>query len=74
MLEVIEAFERASGKAVNYAFAPRRAGDVPVLCADPSKAERILGWKAERTIGDMCADAWRFQSMNPQGYGAAPVK
>jgi UDP-glucose 4-epimerase len=71
VLEVIAAFERASGVKLNYAFAPRREGDVPMLCADPAKAEKLLGWKAERTIDDMCADAWRFQTLNPKGYTKA---
>ena len=68
VLEVIAAFERASKIKLKYEFAPRREGDVPVLCADPAKAERLFGWKAERTLDDMCADAWRFQSLNPKGY------
>ncbi len=68
VLEVVQAFERASGREIPYRFEDRRPGDVPVSYADPSQAERELGWKAERDINQMCADAWRWQSQNPEGY------
>lgn len=61
VLEVIEAFGRAVGRPIPYRFAPRRPGDVAECWADPSLAEKVLGWKAERDIEAMCADAWRWQ-------------
>jgi UDP-glucose 4-epimerase len=69
VLEVIAAFEGACGKRLEKEFLPRRPGDVAVVYADPSKAERELGWKAVYDIDDMCADSWRWQSANPKGYG-----
>lgn len=68
VLQVISAFERASGSALRYVFGPRRAGDIAANWADPSKAERELGWAAKRSLEDMMVDTWRWQSMNPQGY------
>lgn len=68
VLELLHAFEEASGKQVPYEIAPRRAGDVAACYADPSKAERELRWKAEKTILDGCRDSWRWQSQNPNGY------
>lgn len=68
VLEVIAAFEKASGKTIPYRIFPRRPGDLPVSYADPSKAEREMHWAAERDINDMCVDAWRWQSQNPEGY------
>ncbi|MCR5809477.1 MAG: UDP-glucose 4-epimerase GalE [Clostridiales bacterium] len=68
VLEVIAAFSRACGKVLKFEFAPRRAGDIPTCYADPSKAERLLGWKAERGLEKMCEDTWRWQSNNPMGY------
>ena len=70
VLEVIAAFERACGRRIEREFAPRRPGDVPMVYADPSKAERELGWKAIYDIDDMCVDSWRWQSANPDGYGS----
>lgn len=70
VLEMVKAFERASGKRVPYKIAPRRPGDVAACYADPEKARTLLGWKAERGLDDMCADAWRWQHKNPRGYGA----
>ena len=69
VLEVIAAYERASGRRIPFEFTPRRPGDVAIVYADPSKAQRELGWNAERDIDDMCADSWRWQSGNPDGYG-----
>ena len=68
VLELVHAFERASGVKIPYRIAPRRAGDLAEVYADPSKAERVLGWKATRTVEEMCADSWRWQSNNPNGY------
>ncbi len=68
VLEVVKAFERASGRPVPYRIAPRRPGDVAQCWADPTRAEALLGWKAQRTLDEMCADAWRWQQGNPNGY------
>ncbi len=68
VLEMVAAFESAAGTEIPYEIAPRRPGDVAAVWADPSKAQRELGWRAERTIEDMCADAWRWQRQNPHGY------
>ncbi len=68
VLEMVRAFEVASGKPVPYRVAPRRAGDIAICYADPAKAERELGWKAERGLDEMVRDAWRWQAMNPDGY------
>ncbi len=68
VLEMIDAFEEMSGIDIPYQVVARRSGDVGAVYADPSKAQQELGWKAERTLADMCADAWRWQSKNPQGY------
>ncbi|MFT4126241.1 MAG: UDP-glucose 4-epimerase GalE [Gordonia sp. (in: high G+C Gram-positive bacteria)] len=68
VLEVIAAFERASGRPIPYEIAPRRAGDIAASYADPAKANAELGWYATKTIDDMCVDTWRWQSGNPQGY------
>lgn len=68
VLELLRAFEAASGRAVPYSIVARRAGDVAAVYADPSRAERILGWRADRGVEEMCRDAWRWQSMNPDGY------
>ncbi|OQX07537.1 MAG: UDP-glucose 4-epimerase GalE [Desulfobulbaceae bacterium A2] len=68
VLEMVEAFTRASGRPVPFRIAPRRAGDIPQCYADPSLAEQELGWRATRGIDDMCADHWRWQSQNPNGY------
>ncbi len=70
VLEVVRAFAAASGRPVPFRIAPRRPGDVARLFADPGRAERELGWRAERRLAEMCADSWRWQSRNPQGYGA----
>ncbi len=69
VLEVHAAFERACGHEIPYRILERRPGDAPVSYADPTKAQRELGWAATRDIDDMGADAWRWQSQNPQGYG-----
>jgi len=68
VLDIIRAFEAASGKVVPYRITSRRAGDIATCYADPTKAERELGWKAQRGLVEMMRDAWRWQSMNPNGY------
>ena len=68
VLEMVKSFEKASGLTIPYVFAPRRPGDVPVNYAECSKAEKELNWKATKSIDDMCADIWRWQSQNPNGY------
>lgn len=68
VLDMVKAFEKASGRKVAYRIVPRRAGDIASCYADPSKAHGELGWKASRGIDEMCEDTWRWQSMNPGGY------
>jgi UDP-glucose 4-epimerase len=68
VLEIVRAFEQASGRSVPYKIAPRRPGDIASCYADPQRAFELLGWRAERGLGAMCADAWRWQSANPNGY------
>jgi UDP-glucose 4-epimerase len=67
VLEVVRAFERASGKSVPCDFAPRRPGDVAASYADVSRAAELLAWRATRDLDAMCADSWRWQRMNPNG-------
>ncbi len=71
VLEMVQAFERASGKPVPYKVGPRRDGDIAACYADPLQALSLLGWKAERGLEAMCTDAWRWQSDNPSGYAAS---
>lgn len=68
VLEMIRAFEAVSGKSVPYRIAPRRLGDIAICYADPTLAQCQLGWKAQRGLPEMMLDAWRWQSMNPNGY------
>ena len=68
VLDVINAFEEANNLKINYVFKERRPGDVPACYADPSKAQRELGWTAKRGIREMCQDSWRWQKNNPDGY------
>ncbi|HIF9121216.1 TPA: UDP-glucose 4-epimerase GalE [Photobacterium damselae] len=68
VLEMVEAFSKACGKAVPFEICPRRTGDIAECWASTTKAERDLGWKATRTVAEMTADTWRWQSENPQGY------
>lgn len=68
VLDVVKAFEAASGQAIPYQIAARRPGDVPAYFADVSKARELLHWQAARSLHDMCADTWQWQSQNPQGY------
>lgn len=68
VLEVINAFSKASGKEIKYEIAPRREGDVAASYADASLAEKELKWKATKDINDMCKDTWKWQSLNPNGF------
>lgn len=68
VLDVINAFSRASGKPVPYKIVSRRPGDIAACYANPQKANEELGWKAEKGIEEMCEDSWRWQSKNPKGY------
>jgi UDP-glucose 4-epimerase len=70
VLELVHAFERASGKSVPYRLAPRRPGDVAACWADPSLAAETIGWRAKRDVDAMCADTWRWQTANPDGYAS----
>ena len=70
MLDLVNTFIRVNGVNVPYVIAPRRPGDLPECYADPSKAEKLLGWKAEKNLEDMCRDSYRFQQKNPNGYNA----
>jgi len=69
VLDMVRAFEQASGRQVPYRVAPRRPGDIASCYADPELADELLGWRAERGLEEMCADAWRWQNANPAGYG-----
>jgi len=64
----VKAFRGACGREIPYQIVARRSGDVAITYADPAKAVRELGWKAERGLDEMCADVWRWQSANPEGY------
>ena len=68
VLELLHAFERACGRELPYEILDRRPGDISESYADPTRAHTELGWHAERTVDDMCVDAWRWQSQNPDGY------
>jgi len=68
VLDIIKAFSQACGKEIPYVIDPRRPGDIATCYSDPSKAYEVLGWKAEKNLEDMCRDAWRWQSENPDGY------
>lgn len=68
VLDVLHAYEKACGKILPYEIKPRRAGDIATCYCDASKAREELGWVAEKGIEDMCADSWRWQSKNPDGY------
>ena len=68
VLEIIKNFEKAVGKPIPYVIDGRRAGDIAVSYADASKAKKLLNWKAELTIEDMCRDSWNWQKKNPDGY------
>ncbi|CAB3688814.1 UDP-glucose 4-epimerase [Achromobacter mucicolens] len=69
VLQLVAAFEAVSGRKIPYDIMPRRPGDIASAWANPDLAFQLLGWRARRTIEEMCADGWRWQSNNPQGYG-----
>ena len=69
VLDMVKAFEKASGKKVPYKIVDRRAGDIASCYANGQKAKELLGWNTTKNIDDMCRDAWNWQSKNPDGYG-----
>ena len=71
VLELVRAFEKASGRPIPYEIVDRRPGDIDSCYADPTLAHEALGWHAIRDIDEMCADSWRWQSMNPNGFSGA---
>ncbi|MCX9156905.1 UDP-glucose 4-epimerase GalE [Niveibacterium sp. 24ML] len=73
VLDMVAAFERGSGRPVPYRIAPRRAGDIAACYADPAMAAELLGWRAGRDLDAMCADTWRWQQQNPNGYALPSV-
>lgn len=66
--EIVDTFEKVNGIRINHVYGPRRAGDLPESYANADKAFKILGWKTEKTLADMCRDTWNWQKNNPQGY------
>lgn len=70
VLEMLAAFGRACGAALPHEFSPRRPGDLAAFWADATLAERVLCWRVQRSLDEMCADTWRWQSRNPQGYAS----
>jgi UDP-glucose 4-epimerase len=68
VLQLVHAFEAATGRNVPYTVTARRAGDIAACWADPSLAKQLLNWRAERSIEQACADGWRWQEQNPNGY------
>lgn len=70
VLESVAAFKRASNRDIPFEIAPRRDGDIAEIYADAGRAEKLFGWRAEKTLEDMCSDHWRWQSQNPDGYNA----
>lgn len=70
MLDVVKAFEKASGQAIPYEIMPRRAGDIAEFYVNVEKARDILGWEVSLSLEDMCRDSWRWQSNNPNGFDA----
>jgi UDP-glucose 4-epimerase len=73
VLDVVRAASKAVGRDIPYVVGPRRPGDVTAVWADPAMARDLLGWQATRSLDDMCADHWRWQESNPQGYGSATL-
>ena len=69
VLDIVKAFEKVSNKKIPYKLVDRRAGDIATCYANPKKSYEVLGWKAQRTLEDMCADSYRWQSNNSDGYG-----
>ena len=68
VLQIVEAFRKATGKEIPYVITDRRPGDIPECYADPAKAKAELGWEAKKTLADMAEDSWRWQKQNPNGY------
>ena len=68
VLDLVKAFEKASGVKIPYVIDPRRSGDIATCYSNPTKAYEELGWKATRDVNEMCEDSWRWQSQNPDGY------
>ena len=68
VLEMLAAFEQACGHSIPYEIVSRRPGDIAECYADPGRARQELGWSAEKDLAAMCADAWRWQQLNPEGY------
>lgn len=68
VLDIVKAFEKASGKKVPYKIVARRPGDIATCYSDPTKAKEVLGWAAKRDLAEMCEDSWRWQSQNPNGF------
>jgi len=71
VLEVLQAFEAASGRPIPHTLVERRPGDAAITVADPSLAEQTLGWRTRRDLGAMCRDGWAWQSANPRGYAGS---
>jgi UDP-glucose 4-epimerase len=67
-MDVLKAYSDVVGRPIPYQVVDRRPGDIATCYADPSLAEKLLGWKAHRNLDQMCADSWRWQSQNPMGY------
>jgi UDP-glucose 4-epimerase len=70
VLDVVKAFEQASGRSVAYQLVGRRPGDAAITVADPDQAAQTLGWRTQRGLKEMCRDGWTWQQANPQGYGS----
>ena len=68
VLEILHAFQTAAGVEIPYVIGARRPGDLPEFWADAGKAERVLGWRARRSLTEMCRDSWNWQHLNPMGY------
>lgn len=74
VLELVQAYAQASGREIPLVFAPRREGDIASCYACPELAEQLLGWRAERSLTQMCGDVWRWQNNNPDGYGPSKAE
>ena len=68
VLDIVNTFKEVNEVALPYVIVDRRPGDIATCYADPAKSERLLGWKAEKTLADMCRDSWNWQKKNPMGY------
>jgi UDP-glucose 4-epimerase len=73
VLDVVRAASKAVGRDIPYEIGPRRPGDIAAVWADPAHARELLGWSASRSLDAMCADHWRWQESNPEGYGSATL-